>query len=119
MPDDCYVELSCLVMHSRDKHRKVGEILKTIADTISLPDMPGELQILNLSVPWLVVANKALDGAEILGEQLIGIKDRKLDLIHIQGNFSTIKADNQVIPVQAGTANNGKGALLFFDWRVA
>lgn len=117
MPDDGYVELSCLVMHSRDSHRAAGEIIRNITNAIELPEIPGALKVLNLSVPWMVVANTAFDGVELLGTHLEGLKDRKIDLIHIQGNFSSVQENISVISGKAGSI--GKGARLYYDWRLA
>jgi hypothetical protein len=117
MPDDGYVELSCLVMHSRDNHRTAGEIINNITNAIQLPEIPGALKVLNLSVPWMVVANTAFDGVELLGTHLEGVKDRKIDLIHIQGNFSSVQDNIDIVADKAGSM--GKGARLYFDWRLA
>jgi hypothetical protein len=116
IPENGYVGLSCLVMHSRDNQRDAAAFMESITNTIELPEIPGKLKFLELSVPWMVVANTAVSSLGVIGRQMEQLEDRQLDLIHIQVNLSAWPSGATIFPDRAGAV--GKGAQLSFDWRL-
>ena len=113
LPDDSCVKTRLYLRQSRKKIRNLGDTLKDLKSSLGGDAFEIVSDALGTSVPWLVVAKKALP---LLGTILNDTQDRDMGFVSMDESFDEEGNQTSTL-IRANTFSTGE-AKIWWKWKV-
>lgn len=115
VPQDGLISIDCRAMHSRDQLRDSGSLLSGIADALQQKGLVANIVETIGSPVSLVVSGAVLKAADIAGAIMENSRDKQLEHIFIEQDFSNVSPYKRKI---TGFNLTGEGVKLHWTWRI-
>lgn len=113
MPSDRRIKVEVYLRHSRKHIRNLGESLKDLKTTLGGDAFEIVDELLGTSVPWLVVAKKALP---LIGTAISKIADKDMGFVNMSEAFDNDTAANPILE-RSNTFSTGE-AKIWWEWDI-
>lgn len=114
IPDDRRIKVHVYLRHCRKSARNLGEALKDLQTSLG-GDVFGIVNdLLGTSVPWLVVAKKAVP---MIGNLISKIKDKDMGFVSMDEAFKADDLGQNKTLVRSNTFSTGE-AKIWWKWKV-
>jgi len=111
MPKDRSISVFTWLMHSRNRTRSSGDLLKAIASMLSKSNEVEHVgSILGGGIPWVAVTKAAFGGLEIVGKVLKRLPDRNLGFLSMGEVFGN-EFENEVERDRSNGLSTGFGRM--------
>ncbi|RKD90924.1 hypothetical protein [Mangrovibacterium diazotrophicum] len=113
LPADNRIKTRLYLFQSRKELRHLGEALTDLQSTLGGDAFEIVTDALGTSVPWLVIAKRAVP---MVGNILCDIKDRNMGFVSLDESFDEISETNSCL-VRANGFSTGE-AKLWWKWKL-